>query len=146
MALIFGGSTSALSAQRTSRVIGPFLRWLNPSVTDDTIRAVQFCVRKTGHVSVYAVLAWLFWRARRKPVPANPRPWCWREAGIAVAFAALFAMTDEWHQSFVPSRDGSVWDVLLDTAGATLGMVLLWRAGLRRGWWRAAAPLMAKAP
>lgn len=135
MAVIFGGSTGALSAQRTSRVIGPLLRWFKPEVTDDTIRAVQFCIRKTGHVTVYAVLACLWWRARRKPQPGDTRPWDWRAAGESALVAALYAATDEWHQSFVPSREGSAWDVLLDAAGASLGLVVLWRAGLRRGWW-----------
>ncbi len=135
MAVIFGGSTGALSAQRTSRVIGPLLRWFKPDVTDDTIRAVQFCTRKTGHVTVYAVLACLWWRARRKPLPADTRPWDWRVARESALVSALYAATDEWHQSFVPSREGSVWDVLLDAAGASLGLVVLWRVGLRRGWW-----------
>ena len=144
MALIFGGATGALSAQRTSRVIGPLLRWLKPDVSEETIRAVQFCIRKTGHVSVYAVLAWLFWRARRRPLPADARPWDWRMAAEAALFASLYAVTDEWHQSFVPSREGSVWDVLLDAAGAWLGLVVLWRAGLRRGWWPAATSMKAE--
>ena len=143
MALIFGGSTGALSAQRTSRVIGPLLRWLKPGVSDETIRAVQFCIRKTGHVTVYAVLAWLFWRARRRPQPSDTRPWDWRAAGEAAVFATLYAATDEWHQSFEPSREGSVWDVMLDATGGMLGLVVLWRTGLRRGWWPAATTAKA---
>lgn len=135
MALIIGGSTGALSAQRTSRVIGPLLRWFKPDVSDETIRAAQFCIRKTGHVTVYAVLACLVWRARRKPLRGDTRPWHWREAAEAAGFAALYAATDEWHQSFVPSREGSVADVLLDACGAWLGLVVLWRVGLRRQWW-----------
>lgn len=129
MALIFGGSTGALSAQRTSRFIAPFLRWLKPDIAEESIRTVQFAVRKAGHLGEYAVLAWLLWRLLRKTSPNEPRPWNWREAGVAVLLAALYAATDEWHQSFVPSREGSVVDVLLDTCGASLGMLVLWQAG-----------------
>lgn len=66
-----------------------------------------------GHVVQYAVLAMLLWpvcRGRWLPI-----------LGIAVVYAAL----DEWHQSFVPSRQGSVVDVMIDTAGAVLALVFL---------------------
>jgi VanZ family protein len=42
----------------------------------------------------------------------------------------MYAVSDEWHQSFVPTRVGTPWDVLIDAAGAALGLSL---AGL---WWR----------
>lgn len=40
---------------------------------------------------------------------------------IAFAVAAVYGITDEWHQSFVPGRDASVWDWVADTAGGWLG-------------------------
>jgi VanZ family protein len=75
------------------------------------------------------------WRAIRKPVKKDARPWSWREAWLSVAAAALYAVTDELHQHFVASRHASVWDALLDTAGAVTGMLLLWRSGRRRKLW-----------
>ena len=54
---------------------------------------------------------------------------------LALALAALYAASDEIHQTFVPSRQGSVWDVLLDTAGAAFGLLCLWTIGrLRKRW------------
>ncbi|PYK97495.1 MAG: hypothetical protein DME19_16125 [Verrucomicrobia bacterium] len=132
MGLIFCGSTDVLSSQHTSRVIGPLLRWLNPNVSEETIRAVQAVIRKGSHVTEYSVLALLLWRARRKPMKNDPRPWSWREAAFAILLAGVYAATDEFHQSCVPSRGASVWDVLLDTLGATAGIVLLWQLGRRR--------------
>ena len=67
MGLIFYGSTGVLSTQRTSRIIGPLLRWLNPGISDEAISALQTVVRKGGHLSEYSILAVLIWRARRKP-------------------------------------------------------------------------------
>ena len=84
MGLIFCGSTDVLSSQRTSRFIGPFLRWLNPNISEETISAVQTVVRKGGHVTEYSVLAALIWRARRKPFKHDPRPWSWNEAARVV--------------------------------------------------------------
>jgi VanZ family protein len=43
-------------------------------------------------------------------------------------FAALYAATDETHQIFVPGRNASVRDVLLDTFGAGLGLAVTWCA------------------
>ena len=135
MILIFAGSTDLLSSQHTSRIIGPLLRWIYPNVSDDTIRAVQAVVRKSGHVTEYSVLALLLWRARRKPVRNDFRPWSRRDAVFAVVCAGIYAATDEFHQSFVPSRDASVFDVLIDTCGATVGLVLLWLFGRWRKLW-----------
>jgi len=135
MLLIFSASTDLLSSQRTSRFIGPFLRWLIPDITDTAVRQVQFVVRKAGHTFEYAVLAVLVWRALRKPQKNDPRPWSWRVAATAVLFCFLYAMTDEFHQTFVQSRFASVWDVLIDTFGGALGMGTLWKVGRGRSSW-----------
>ena len=132
MALIFIGSTDLLSSQHTSRFLVPFLHWLMPWLSDDTLGRIQFMVRKGGHVSEYALLAVVFWRALRRPVAGDPRPWSRRTAGVAVLGATLYAVTDEVHQSFVASRFGSAWDVLLDGAGAAAAMMLVWWIHRRR--------------
>src|SRR6516225_8921231 len=62
LGLIFIGSTDLLSAEHTSRVIGPILRWFNPDIPAETIARVQFFVRKTAHLSEYAILGMLLWR------------------------------------------------------------------------------------
>lgn len=135
MSLIFGFSTQAGSTQHTSRIIGPFLRWLDSGVTDATINRVQYAVRKGAHTVEYAILAVLLWRARRQPVRGDRRPWRWSHAGFALGVAIAFAATDEFHQSFVPTREGRVSDVFIDSAGAVLGLAALWRAGRWRKRW-----------
>lgn len=127
MALIFGASTDLLSGSRTSRFIGPFLRWFDPEISETSIRQFQLMVRKGAHVAEYAILSVLVCRALRlnRGVPAGN--WCRRSAAIAFLIAAGYAVTDEWHQSFVPSRDGSPHDAIIDMCGAALGLALLWR-------------------
>jgi VanZ family protein len=135
MALIFSGSTDLLSSQRTSRFIAPILRWFVPDLSAEAVYRVQYAVRKVGHLTEYAVLAVLLWRARRRPHKEERRPWSWPEAGVALGLAALYALTDEYHQSLLSTRFGSGADVLIDVAGAAGGLALVWLVGrLRRRW------------
>ena len=135
MAVIFGMSTKAGAPNNTSRIIGPIVRWLVPDISDEALGRIVFGVRKTSHVTEYAVLALLCWRARRQPARGVVRPWRWPDAAFAFAVAVVFAASDEWHQSFVPKRQGSGWDVLLDSCGAVLGLLVLWRLGRWRKRW-----------
>src|SRR6266540_2653298 len=129
MGLIFFLSTDELSDQRTSRIIGPLLRWLDPGISDAVVRKIQYAVRKCGHLGEYAILAILFHRAL-DPATINPtRRWTWSQTGWALLLTALYACTDEFHQAFVPSRQATVWDVLIDTVGGGLGLFGRWMTG-----------------
>jgi VanZ family protein len=119
MTFIFIGSTDLLSAEHTSRFIGPFLRWFAPDVSSATIASVQLVVRKFGHFTEYAILAVLLCRAlRRGELRAN------RIFVVSFFIAAGYAALDEFHQSFVASRTGSPWDVAIDWVGAFAGLDL----------------------
>ena len=129
MILIFGGSTNLGAPKNTSRIIVPFLHWMVPDISDQAIDRVQFAVRKTGHMIEYAILSLLLWRARRNIINAPAQGWRWNEARFAILISATYAATDEFHQFFVSTRQASVWDVLIDAGGATIGMILLWKLG-----------------
>lgn len=133
--VIYGASADSQSTRRTSRILGPIVRWLVPAATDETVSRVQFVVRKTAHVTEYAILALLLWRACRGPGRGEARPWRWRDAVLAFAGAALFAAGDEFHQAFVPNRQAHPGDVLLDSFGAALGLLALRAWGRRRKRW-----------
>lgn len=125
MAVIFVGSTDVLSTERTSRFIGPFLRWFKPDISNEMIKRVQTIVRKGGHITEYAILAILCWRAVTVGTTSRNFSGSHR-AGIVLAITALYAVSDEVHQSFVASRLGSAWDVLIDLGGAGMGLILIW--------------------
>ncbi len=80
-------------------------------------------LRKAAHLAEYAILGALLARATRSPL-------------VAVALAALYAVSDEVHQTFVDGRVGAPLDVAIDTLGAIAG-VLAWSRLARR---RADAP------
>ncbi|MBM3831931.1 MAG: VanZ family protein [Verrucomicrobia bacterium] len=134
MALIFIASTDLMSSERTSRFLAPFLRWLKPDISDRRIKQVQLVVRKGAHVSEYAVLSMLLLRALRSSRQDHLAEWQWSSAAWALLIAAAYAVTDEFHQYLTASRFASGWDVIIDTLGATLGLVLVWAwRGPRKG-------------
>jgi VanZ family protein len=120
MMLIFAGSTDALSAEQTSRFLVPFLHWLDPHISFATIAAIHMSIRKLGHVSEYAILATLLWRAFRSLLPES----LWWPAIISLGGAAGYATMDEFHQSFVPVRTASESDVMIDIFGAIAALVI----------------------
>lgn len=126
MAVLFTVSTEVGSSRRTSRLLVPLLRWLAPNLPQSTLDQVQLGVRKAGHAVGYAILAGLVWAGRRAGASAGPTTWRWADARFAFAVAVLYAGTDEWHQTFTATRQGTVADVLLDAVGAALGLGLLW--------------------
>jgi VanZ family protein len=131
MALIFTASTDLTSAEHTSRFLVPFLRWLKPDITWATIDHIHFLIRKGAHLTEYAILAVLLWRAlrrRRRVGVRSGRP----HAALALVLAIVFAATDEYHQAFVASREASLTDVLIDSCGAALGLALRWGIGSRK--------------
>lgn len=119
MTLMFFGSTDLMSAEHTSRFLTPFLRWLNPAISPEAIAQAHFFVRKAAHVTEYAVLSGLLFRALRRPLGSF-----WRRAAFALIPAILFATTDEWHQSFVATRTASLGDVCIDSLGAVVGILV----------------------
>src|SRR5579872_6531114 len=135
MVLIFSASGDSSSFQHSSRIIAPIVRWLFPGCSEETVSEVVTVVRKCAHLTEYAVLALLVWRARRKPAWKDGRPWQWPTAGEALWTAALYAATDEFHQTFIATRDGCVRDVLIDSSGAVAGLFLLWMVGRRLKFW-----------
>jgi len=133
MGMIFCASSDLYSFQHSSHIIRPILLWLFPQMSEESVHTVIFAVRKGAHLTEYAILALLLWRALR--AAAQGRPWAWTQSMQAVVLVALFAASDEFHQSFVPSREASVVDVLIDTAGAVLALLFLWVIGRWRENW-----------
>lgn len=80
--------------------------------------------QNAAHVPLYAVLAVAWYRGLRGF--ASPRA----AAAVAVPAAVAFGIVDEWHQAWVPGREAAAVDVLLDAAGALLGVAAV--LGLRR--------------
>jgi VanZ family protein len=83
--------------------------------------AIDLVLRKIVHAAEYALLAALWWRALRTTTADD------RALIAAFVIAVLYAITDEWHQTFVEGRHGSPVDVLIDATGAAAALVVIRR-------------------
>lgn len=126
--VIFFFSTAGFSASNTSRLIRPLLLWLFPDITEPTLASVHLFVRKAAHFAEYAVLALLAARAFLTSGSAVLRR---RWHAAAFALVAACSLLDEFHQSFLLERTGTIYDSLLDMTGgacAVAAVALLGRA------------------
>jgi VanZ family protein len=121
-------SSDSFSAENTSQIIGPLILWLSPNTTPETLAIVHFVTRKLAHFTEYAILGFFAARAfRPSSRPAIHDHWFL----ISVALIVVYALIDEYHQSFVPSRTASVFDSLIDMAGGLAALVVISRKGTK---------------
>ena len=138
--LILLASSDWFSAAHTRSIIEGFFWWLFPSWTPYSIYKAHLVVRKCAHFFEYAILAILVMRGFSSGAKAPsetvmdgagkpaPRQSLRMTILTVILLCVTVATIDEVHQHFVPSRTGSPYDVLLDTTGSTVAMLLLtWR-------------------
>ncbi|HYJ88392.1 MAG TPA: VanZ family protein [Pyrinomonadaceae bacterium] len=119
--LISFASTAGFSASNTSRFIRPLLKWLFPGYSEAELVSLHVLVRKAGHFLEYAVLAFL---ARRAFVTSTRVFIRRRWFELSVLLVVVNSLLDELHQSFVPSRTGSIYDSAIDIAGGLTVLVI----------------------
>src|SRR6266705_2144521 len=93
LGVIFVGSTSVMSAEHTSRYIVPFLLWLKPGMSPAAIWTILVVFRKCAHVTEYAVLALLLWRALRS-VPVLRTKTLMVFVAVVLGYALLVATVE----------------------------------------------------
>jgi VanZ family protein len=94
-----------------------------PSLASPLAPFSDFILRKLAHVAEYGILTALLWRALRTHLVTT------HAVQIAALVAALYAVSDEWHQTFVPGREGSLRDVAVDALG--IAGVSVWLRSMR---------------
>jgi VanZ family protein len=117
-------SSDNFNASNTSRIIGPLILWLFPNTSIETLGVVHLLMRKAAHFTEYAILAFFAARAfRTSPRPSIANRWFL----ISLALVIVYALLDEYHQSFVPSRTATIYDSLIDMAGGLTALLLIRR-------------------
>jgi VanZ family protein len=121
-------STATMSAANTSHWLYPFwVKFFGP-LSDARWSQVHHLIRKTGHFVGYGVVSLAFFYSWRQTLyHMAVRGWSlFRRASVlAVVSTVVIASLDEFHQSFLPSRTSSVFDVGIDFCGAVVFQLLL---------------------
>jgi VanZ family protein len=108
-------STEFMGADHTSGPLRAIYQAIFGPVSDAHWDLIHHFIRKSGHFLGYGAigLAWL--RAWWMTLPHSRFI---QDALLALFGTAVIASADEWHQTFLPNRTGTPWDVLLDCCGA----------------------------
>ena len=120
------GETSAKFVRTVAKVAVPAYKKMTPKEKASFVKSVMNTVRKVAHFTIFAILGLWLWflisRYRKNFI-----------LPLAVGISALYACTDELHQTFVSGRSGQIKDVLIDTSGAIAGaltafiLFLIWQ-------------------
>jgi VanZ family protein len=123
MAVISLLSTEPFSASNTNRYLDPVLRYFFPRITAAQFIFWHYMIRKAAHFAEFFVLGALaYWAARRGRWPRWRATWMLQALGLAV----LYALVDEAHQAFVPSRTPSLYDSAIDSLGAAVSQTIIY--------------------
>lgn len=116
MAVIFIFSADEGSGERSFLIV-QCIEWLCRALSlsvpsDKDMLVIHILLRKLAHMTEFGVLCFL-----------------WRKGGLklwqAAAVSLLYAVSDEWHQSFVPNRCGCASDVVIDGSGVLIAVGLM---------------------
>lgn len=116
MILIFGFSNQ--TGNESSSLSGQIVQWLQMNLH---ISIPEFIIRKGAHMSEYAVLTMTFIYGFYKSEFKQ-----FQVYSFSLLATFLYACTDELHQLFIGGRAGQITDVLIDTSGGILAIVLIY--------------------
>ena len=122
--VIFFASSDQMSSPHTSGFIRPLLKWLFAGAEEETIEFMHKGIRKLAHFTEYAFFAIFLARA----FTTSTKLWLklyWFQ--LSLLGVIIFALLDEYHQTFIPSRSGSIYDSLIDIfGGLTMLLIIKW--------------------
>ncbi len=123
---LFSSQTAAESSGTSSRLITWLLTLKDPHFAElpqkqqrAQIQQLQFITRKGAHFSIYTLLGICLF------LPLNRYTGKLGHAALAAwLFCVAYAVTDELHQYFIPGRSCELRDLLIDSSGALLGVLI----------------------
>jgi VanZ family protein len=122
---------SSRTGSESSAMSGRLLEWFaffHVDIHSPVGESLHFIIRKGAHLFEYFVLSLLFYNYFKGFMTGYKRYY------LAIIFSFLYACTDEFHQTFVPNRAGAFTDVLIDTTGAVIAilLVLIYRVTIKK--------------
>jgi hypothetical protein len=122
-----GTSSSSLSTTVLTKIAVTIDKDMTEKEIDEFVDKYSFIIRKIAHLSVYFILGILAYINLREYMKVTPALVIY-----SIIFCFVYASTDEIHQLLVNGRSGNICDVILDTCGATLSIIMLYYFSRRR--------------
>ncbi len=116
-----GDKSGSLSREVTETVTKNInsIQKLEQSEKEKVLNKIEHYIRKLAHFSLYFTVGVLTISLMSTYDLKNLK-----RIGISLGISALYAMTDEFHQLFIPNRSASIFDVLIDSSGALTGILI----------------------
>jgi VanZ family protein len=116
-------STEWFGSDNTSGPLRSIYQALFGHVSGSRWEVIHHAIRKCGHFIGYGLVGLSWLRAWSK---TRPKRSFLTNAVLAMIATALTASADEFHQSFLPNRTSSPWDVLIDCSGAVIMQLIVY--------------------
>jgi len=123
---IFSSDPAAVSDQKSGVVI-QILSNLGIDLNSAFGRLSNFIVRKIAHFTEYFILYMFLSNALINYDIDKNKITRGKALAVALLVTFIYACNDEFHQTFIPGREGRFRDVMIDTSGGLLGMILVKR-------------------
>lgn len=117
---LFSGQQGKDSGNTSSKFIKQILRIFTKDVSEGKIQKMQLPIRKLAHFTIYAIGAMLVILLLNQYNIS-----VFQKILYSQIFMTLYAITDEFHQKFVPGRTATIWDVIIDSIGALTSILLI---------------------
>ena len=115
---MFSNQVATDSTKLTKQITSDVIDVIDKEITTETREEIQQSIfvplRKSAHFFVYFVLGMLIYTLLKEYMPKY-------KFRLSIVLVVLYAITDEFHQMFIPGRSASYIDVLIDTAGGLTG-------------------------
>lgn len=117
-----GVESGGLSKKVTTKFVNifPYTKNLSNETKNKLIEHGEIIVRKSAHLSIYTLVG-IFIMAFMSTFNTSLKI----QFGVSILVGLIYAITDEYHQSFVPGRGPSFVDVCIDTTGVFIGILII---------------------
>lgn len=122
----FSSENSIQSSSRSMKVmrkvvdIFPYTKNLNESTKIKIVKKSQPIIRKLAHFSIYTLVGILI-----MTFMSTYKLLLFKKFSISTIVGLCYAISDEYHQSFVPGRSAEIRDVVIDTSGVVFGIIIV---------------------
>lgn len=115
------GAESSLKSGLVMKYLGPIIQKISMHIrgTEFSTSNLHFIVRKLAHMFNYGMLSSLSYLSCYSIKPRK-----FLSSLFAIVYSTSFALIDEFYQTFVSGRSGSVRDVLIDSVGIYAAVVI----------------------